>query len=78
MAGNAVRSAWRNFTDWRSVSDSAKVFAVASALCGVAAWQVLNRPAKREGHDAFSSEKPAVLRGETSRSLEAEKSKMTQ
>lgn len=72
---SAVRSAWRAFAAW-GVSDRLKVFLVAGSLMGLAAAQVLMRAPKKEGHDAFSSEKPLAVRGEQVRSLETERAKM--
>jgi hypothetical protein len=52
---------------------------VAAVVLGVAAlstWQVTSKT-KRPGHDLFSQERPAALRGETKRDLDSEKAKIT-
>jgi hypothetical protein len=70
-----VATSWRRYLAWGAVGERVKVFAIVAVICGLAVTQVLSRP-KREGHDAFSSEKPAALRGGTSLDLAAEKAKL--
>jgi len=71
----AVSRGWAAFEGFAGLSSGAKVAAAVCAVCGLAAAQVLSRAPKREGHDLFSSEKPAAVRREAVRTVEGERAK---
>ena len=75
MAGRAAARWWASFEGFSGLSAGSKVGLAVAGLCGLAAAQVLSRKPKREGHDLFSSEKPAAVRREPSRSVEGERAK---
>ena len=74
-AGRAAARMWASFEGAAGLSPGSKVGLAVACLCGLAAAQVLSRQPKREGHDLFSSEKPAAVRREPTRSVEGERAK---
>ena len=73
--GRAVARAWAGFEGSGGLSSNKKVAIIVSAICLLSAAQVLSRKPKKDGHDLFSSEKPASVRGDKPRSVEAERAK---
>ena len=73
--GRAVARAWAGFESAGGVNSNVKVALIVGAICALSAAQVLSRKPKKEGHDLFSSEKPAAVRGDKARSVEAERAK---
>ena len=73
--GRAVARAWAGFEGAGGLNNHVKVALIVGVVCALSAAQVLSRAPKKEGHDLFSSEKPAAVRGDKARSVEAERAK---